>query len=64
MIDMLIKKNKLTSNKYEKCASCGESTEYTQDTPIDKRVGYIQGAGQLCQKCYKELYPKGEIGFD
>lgn len=26
------------------------------DTPIELRTRYIDGAGQLCEKCYAALY--------
>lgn len=66
MVGMLIKKNKNEQQtaQREQCVSCGENTEYTKSTPIEKRTGYIQGAGQLCLKCYRELYPKGATGCD
>ena len=66
VVNMLIKKNKKEQQieQTEKCVSCGESIEYTKSTPIEKRTGYIQGAGQLCLKCYRELYPKGATGCD
>ena len=48
------------SDKKEICVCCGQGTTYSKDEPISNRTGYIQGAGQLCLKCYKELYPKGD----
>ena len=38
----------------ETCILCGVETAYDESTHIDMRVGYIEGAGQLCSKCYKE----------
>jgi len=40
----------------DKCVSCGCETEYDKETHIDFRNFYIEGAGQLCEKCYKEIY--------
>lgn len=40
----------------EYCVICGKETEYTRETPIDKRIGYVDGAGQLCRKCYMDTY--------
>ena len=40
----------------ECCVRCGKETEYTKDTHIDQRKGYIEGAGQLCEECYKLIY--------
>ena len=46
--------------KAEHCVLCGIETEYSKETPIEKRQGYVVGAGQLCYDCYKNLYPKGQ----
>lgn len=34
------------------CILCGKETTYDFETHIDYRVGYIEGAGQLCHSCY------------
>lgn len=36
------------------CIMCGTETAYDVSTHIDMRVGYIEGAGQLCTSCYKK----------
>jgi hypothetical protein len=36
----------------DKCIYCGEESDYDYETHIHLRVGYIEGAGQLCRKCY------------
>lgn len=36
---------------------CKNETGYTRHTPVDMRVGYIDGAGQLCLECYARIYP-------
>lgn len=38
----------------DKCILCGVETSYDFGTHIDLRVGYIEGAGQLCNKCYNQ----------
>jgi hypothetical protein len=35
-------------NEYDTCVVCGRETSYKRTTPIDFRVGYIEGAGQTC----------------
>jgi hypothetical protein len=35
------------------CIMCGVETPYDFETHIDLRYGYIEGAGQLCEKCYE-----------
>lgn len=41
----------------EKCIICGVDTEVDVTTHIDFRVGYIEGAGQLCTECYLKGNP-------
>lgn len=38
-------------NPIEKCIICGADTQYRFRTPIDFRYNYVEGAGQLCNKC-------------
>lgn len=35
------------------CILCGVETAYDETTHVDMRVGYIEGAGQLCTQCYR-----------
>ena len=51
-------KKKETKNNRELCVVCGKDAGYTKETPISQRKNYIEGAGQLCQKCYTEIYVK------
>lgn len=44
--------------KSDKCLFCGSLVECTVDTAVASRQFYIQGAGQLCEKCYQEIYEK------
>jgi len=44
------------SDSVDCCTLCGRKTEYTRETPIDRRFGYIEGAGQLCRDCYMDTY--------
>jgi len=41
----------------EKCIRCGVETEYDVSSPVTVRRWYIEGSGQLCEKCFFELYP-------
>lgn len=36
-------------------ASCGAETSYSRDIPVDRRNYYVDGVGQLCDKCGGEL---------
>ena len=38
----------------DKCILCGEDSSYDFETHVDMRVGYIEGAGQLCIKCWNK----------
>ncbi len=45
---------------YEQCVMCKSQTEYSRSTPIGERQYYIEGAGQLCRKCYYKIYGNKE----
>lgn len=34
------------------CVMCGVETPYDFETHVDVRIGYLEGVGQLCSKCY------------
>ena len=40
----------------EKCVVCDKETGYDIETHIDMRKFYIEGVGQICDKCYWEIY--------
>ena len=42
--------------QYERCAGCKRETDVRVDLVIGRRRFYIEGAGQLCPACYRELY--------
>ena len=37
--------------EFDLCVKCGEKTVYKKTDHVDKRMGYIEGAGQLCVSC-------------
>lgn len=41
----------------ERCIRCGRETEYDVSSPVTVRRWYVEGSGQLCEKCYFTLYP-------
>ena len=47
---------KLEMNSCEKCIVCNGNTPYTLKNKISERNFYINGCGQLCEECYRELY--------
>ena len=40
----------------ELCVRCGKETKYDTSTPITLRRYFIEGAGQLCEECWKEVF--------
>ena len=40
----------------EICVSCGGDTPYDFFDNIKDRMWYVEGSGQLCEKCYKKIY--------
>lgn len=48
--------NKKLEEKFDLCIICNKKTDYLSSTPISLREFYIEGAGQLCKKCYKKVY--------
>lgn len=55
-----LNKFKEAAKNYDRCVSCGAITPYKKTTHIDEREGYVEGAGQLCNSCDKEIYEKGK----
>ena len=43
----------------DKCVSCKKETLYNKTDHVDFRLGYVEGAGQLCLDCYGTIYEKG-----
>ena len=41
---------------YENCVICNRLTDVRKDTDINDREYYINGIGQVDQKCYEEVY--------
>ena len=47
---------KIKSSGQELCVVCWNETEFKKTTPIDERVHYVKGVGQLCHECWKKVY--------
>lgn len=39
----------------EPCVVCHAVTDYSYRTPIQERNYYVEGVGQLCEKCYADV---------
>ena len=48
----------MDNNNIEKCVDCGLDTGYSINDHVDSRKNYVEGAGQLCSKCFIEVYKK------
>ena len=49
----------LTMSKIkDRCVTCGKKTPYDIKDNLEKRIGYVKGAGQFCFICYDEIYVK------
>lgn len=40
----------------EVCVSCNTATEVLVTEPVQNRPHYVECAGQLCEKCYTQIY--------
>ena len=46
--------NKLLSSE-ETCVVCSSPVDIDVDLQVDQRAYYVQGAGQVCEKCYHNI---------
>jgi len=54
-----VKENTLrNNNNFEECIICHCKTNIPVRMYIEEREYYVEGAGQLCPKCFKELFSK------
>jgi hypothetical protein len=44
----------------DKCVMCGNETEYDKTTHIYNRQYYVEGGGQLCRTCWKQIYENND----
>lgn len=45
----------VSKNGKDLCISCECETKYSHDTSLEYREHYIEGAGQLCKKCFDNI---------
>jgi hypothetical protein len=50
--------------EYEKCILCGVETNIEKNKNVENRYGYLEGAGQMCSKCFLDYYKKVHIKDD
>ena len=46
----------VSGDQIDKCVMCDTDTPYKQNTHIDLREHYVEGAGQLCRECWDKTY--------
>lgn len=51
IVCFFVRKKSGDNNDKEVCVGCWEDTGYDKSVPIDKRRYYVEGMGQLCDKC-------------
>ncbi len=52
--------NKNTNEEQmEYCVLCGKKTGVKRSEPIWNRLYYVEGAGQLCKKCFLRIQAEG-----
>ena len=52
----------MDAGEFERCVVCNKLTDVKVDTPIQKRMYYVEGAGQLDAGCYGETYGSSSLG--
>lgn len=61
----LFKKRSEDEKDTEQCVLCHKVTDYSLKFPIQNRMFYIEGCGQLCESCYyrvqRERYSVHEV---
>ena len=50
--------NNKSKTEMDTCVYCGKETKYPKYLNIDFRENYIEGAGQLCDTCGKNICDK------
>lgn len=40
----------------EKCVNCDIQTNVPKNQCVETRAYYVEGGGQLCEKCYEKIY--------
>jgi len=51
-------------NKKEKCIVCKKETPYLISTHINERLNYVEGAGQLCSRCWSSSFIKKKRKYE
>jgi hypothetical protein len=55
---------KTKEDEFDHCILCKVETAYKRNTHVNMRIGYVEGAGQLCPNCYSRGTKRGAIAVD
>lgn len=50
-------------DEYEYCVLCKKKTDIKKSEPVESRIGYLQGAGQLCNECRLKNIEEKKVGM-
>jgi hypothetical protein len=50
--------------KYEECVVCHCMTDTPVDTPVTLRKNFVYGVGELCDKCFLDVYSNVDNGIN
>jgi hypothetical protein len=62
--DAVIDRPRYIVDEFDHCVLCGVETAYKRNTHVNMRIGYVEGAGQLCPNCYSRGTKRGAIAVD
>jgi hypothetical protein len=62
--DAVIDRPRYIVDEFDHCILCGVETAYKRNTHVNMRIGYVEGAGQLCPNCYSRGTKRGAIAVD
>lgn len=52
------------NEEFEVCVLCGVLTNTRKSEPLERRVGYLPGAGQLCSECFRKNVSEEQTARD
>lgn len=55
----LTREKRTAEEEREQCVLCRRLTYISKGMPLAARKDYVEGAGQLCESCFRELCKNG-----
>lgn len=53
----------MTNKRRDFCIRGNKPTPYNQSTPITVRRYFVEGSGQLCEECWREVYGEPTVAI-